>query len=79
MSGNTAASSSAVALPCPECGTRVLWAAQSVYRPFCSRRCQLLDLGAWADESHRIRGEPAMDEADIDGLLREADRDAPLS
>lgn len=83
MSGNTPPSSSAgafaVELPCPQCGKRVVWAPESAYRPFCSRRCQLLDLGAWADETHRIGGEDAMDEADIDALLRDADRDAPLS
>lgn len=66
-------------LPCPQCRTRVVWSSENAYRPFCSRRCQLLDLGAWADESHRIGGESAMDEADIDAMLREADRDAPLS
>lgn len=26
-------------------------------RPFCSDRCRLIDLGAWADERHRIAGE----------------------
>jgi hypothetical protein len=36
-------------------------------------------LGAWADETHRIGGESAMDEADIDAMLQQADRDAPLS
>lgn len=24
------------------------------YRPFCSRRCKLIDLGDWLDESNRI-------------------------
>ncbi len=64
---------------CPQCGKKVAWQAESLYRPFCSKRCQLLDLGAWAEESHRIRGESAMDEADIETLLAQADRDAPLS
>jgi endogenous inhibitor of DNA gyrase (YacG/DUF329 family) len=27
--------------------------------PFCSERCQLLDLGRWLDESYRIPAEPA--------------------
>ncbi len=27
-------------------------------RPFCSRRCQLIDLGEWASEGHAIPGEP---------------------
>lgn len=30
----------------------------NAYRPFCSRRCKLIDLGDWLDESHRI-AEPA--------------------
>ena len=29
--------------------------------PFCSSRCQLLDLGAWASESHKIAGEELVD------------------
>jgi hypothetical protein len=57
----------------------VPWLPTSTYRPFCSKRCQLLDLGAWADESHRISGESAMDEADIETLLAQADKDAPLT
>lgn len=39
---------------CPTCKTSVLWQAQSSYRPFCSKRCQLIDLGEWADEGHKI-------------------------
>jgi hypothetical protein len=27
------------------------------YRPFCSERCQLLDLGDWFAEKHRIQGD----------------------
>jgi len=27
-------------------------------RPFCSERCRLIDLGAWASERFRIAGEP---------------------
>lgn len=28
------------------------------HRPFCSERCRLLDLAAWADGSYRVPGEP---------------------
>ncbi|SDK85287.1 hypothetical protein SAMN05661010_00306 [Modicisalibacter muralis] len=59
---------------CPQCHTKVAWSAENPYRPFCSKRCQLLDLGAWADESHRIAGEPAMDEADLDELIDRLER-----
>jgi endogenous inhibitor of DNA gyrase (YacG/DUF329 family) len=28
------------------------------FRPFCSERCRLLDLAAWADGTYRIAGDP---------------------
>lgn len=39
---------------CPTCETSVIWQKSSEYRPFCSKRCQLIDLGEWADEGHKI-------------------------
>lgn len=39
---------------CPTCGKPVLWNEQSPFRPFCSKRCQLIDLGEWANEEKRI-------------------------
>jgi len=42
---------------CPTCGKQVEWTAENKWKPFCSERCKLIDLGAWADESHRIPGE----------------------
>lgn len=39
---------------CPQCGASVVWDATSRFRPFCSERCKLSDLGAWATESYRI-------------------------
>jgi len=29
------------------------------YRPFCSQRCKLIDLGQWATENYRIPEAPA--------------------
>ena len=40
-------------LPCPYCGTLSPW-QDNIYRPFCSERCKLIDLGAWANEDYRI-------------------------
>jgi endogenous inhibitor of DNA gyrase (YacG/DUF329 family) len=34
----------------------VPWNAGSTWRPFCSKRCKLIDLGDWAAEWHVIRG-----------------------
>lgn len=39
---------------CPTCGKEVVWDTSSKWRPFCSERCRLIDLGDWASESHRI-------------------------
>lgn len=41
---------------CPTCHTDVIWSPDSAYRPFCSKRCQLIDLGEWADEKKVIAG-----------------------
>jgi len=43
---------------CPQCGTKVAWAPTSRWRPFCSERCKLIDLGAWASEKYRVAVEP---------------------
>ncbi|MES2366827.1 MAG: DNA gyrase inhibitor YacG [Pseudomonadota bacterium] len=39
---------------CPTCGVLVEWIESSKFRPFCSERCRLIDLGQWATESYRI-------------------------
>ena len=39
---------------CPTCGKSVPWTAESRYRPFCSERCKLIDLGQWAAEGYRV-------------------------
>lgn len=39
---------------CPTCGRDAPYDSGNPFRPFCSERCRLIDLGAWADESYRI-------------------------
>lgn len=39
---------------CPQCGKPARWEAANRFRPFCSERCRLIDLGAWANESYRV-------------------------
>ena len=39
---------------CPTCGKPVPWVPENRYRPFCSERCKMIDLGAWANESYRV-------------------------
>jgi endogenous inhibitor of DNA gyrase (YacG/DUF329 family) len=46
-------------IKCPTCGKPVPWGEESPWRPFCSERCRLIDLGEWLSEDKRIAGEPA--------------------
>lgn len=46
---------------CPTCGRALEWAT-APFRPFCSERCRLIDLGAWLTEKHAIPGESAAGE-----------------
>ncbi|OSI12095.1 DNA gyrase inhibitor YacG [Neisseria canis] len=39
---------------CPTCGAEVAWVADNRYRPFCSERCKMIDLGAWANEDFKV-------------------------
>jgi uncharacterized protein len=52
----------ATVVKCPTCRRPVEWSAESVYRPFCSDRCRLIDLGAWFSEQHKIPDDPQEDE-----------------
>jgi len=48
---------------CPGCGGDSVYAAENVFRPFCSARCRGGDLGAWASEAFRVPTEaPPEDE-----------------
>ncbi len=42
---------------CPQCGKPVEWTPENRFRPFCSERCKLIDLGQWANEGYRVPGE----------------------
>ena len=46
--------SDATRVNCPTCGKSVIRSETSPFRPFCSKRCQLIDLGEWAAEEKRI-------------------------
>jgi endogenous inhibitor of DNA gyrase (YacG/DUF329 family) len=39
---------------CPLCGKAIEWSEKSPFRPFCSERCKLTDLGAWASDAYRV-------------------------
>ena len=43
--------------PCPKCQKILTWNPKNPHRPFCSERCQQIDLGAWASGDYAIAGD----------------------
>lgn len=53
---------------CPICNRKSVYHLENIYRPFCSDRCKLIDLGEWASEIRRIASnefETAQDQEDM--------------
>jgi endogenous inhibitor of DNA gyrase (YacG/DUF329 family) len=46
------------AVRCPVCSAQSVWSEANPFRPFCSERCKLIDLGAWASDRYAIGGAP---------------------
>ena len=51
---------------CPSCRRQITYSVANPWRPFCSERCRLADLGDWAAERFRLPVKPT-----------EGDDDAP--
>jgi uncharacterized protein len=47
---------SPVRVKCPTCQRDLNWES-APFRPFCSERCRLIDLGAWLSGQRAIPGE----------------------
>jgi len=60
-----------VKLNCPTCQKTIEYSEQYPQRPFCSDRCRLIDLGEWASENHKIKGNSIYDEVLSDELNRD--------
>lgn len=53
---------------CPTCEKKDTWQADNSFKPFCSERCKLIDLGEWASDSRRIAGDPVNREEQDDDI-----------
>ena len=49
-------------VPCPRCGRPSPFSPDNKWRPFCSERCKLIDLGQWAAERYRVAAEEPPEE-----------------
>jgi len=50
---------------CPICRKVTAW-DNSEFRPFCSERCRLIDLGNWASGEYCVPGLPLPEEDEAD-------------
>jgi uncharacterized protein len=41
---------------CRKCGKGITL-QDNPFRPFCSKQCQMTDLGKWVDEEYRVQGD----------------------
>ena len=58
---------------CPRCAKPVRWGQESPFRPFCSERCKLIDLGAWASEEYHVAVKGKDDDPDAGAVSPECD------
>ena len=55
--------------PCPRCGESSTW-TDNIFRPFCSERCKIIDLGAWANDQYTLPTEDSPQESDLSDHYR---------
>ncbi|MEP4888996.1 MAG: DNA gyrase inhibitor YacG [Aliiglaciecola sp.] len=69
---------------CPTCSKKVEWNESSLFRPFCCKRCQLIDLGEWSNEEKFIasnnpnndgKNQTLPDVEDIEAILAQQQQD----
>ena len=41
---------------CPVCKKKTTW-EENPFKPFCSERCKLIDLGRWASDEYKVPGD----------------------
>ena len=46
--------SESITVTCPTCKGPSVFSPSNHWRPFCSERCKVIDLGRWAGENYRI-------------------------
>ena len=59
----TTPSSTPRTVTCPSCGGDSVYGPANAYRPFCSERCKMIDLGAWGNEDFRVPAQTPPEDA----------------
>jgi hypothetical protein len=53
---------------CPICGRKSEFSPANRWRPFCSERCKMIDLGVWATGGYAIGSETSTDDQADDSV-----------
>lgn len=51
-----------IIINCPTCSKEIEYSLENPFRPFCSERCRILDLGAWANAEYALSAQPETEE-----------------
>lgn len=54
---------------CPECSKEFNYYS-SEYRPFCSEKCKMVDLGMWLTENYTVSSTEPLSESDIETIIK---------
>jgi endogenous inhibitor of DNA gyrase (YacG/DUF329 family) len=57
---------------CPGCGKPAEYSTENQFRPFCSERCKLIDLGDWAEGRYAIPVATPPEPEELEAALEEA-------
>lgn len=55
---------------CPKCKKKFNYYS-SEFRPFCTERCKMIDLGHWFEGNYAVASEKPLTEEDIDKVEKE--------
>ena len=61
-------------MKCPECSKEFNYYA-SEFRPFCSEKCKMVDLGMWLTENYALASNEPLSESDVETVIRKSQDD----
>ncbi|MCR5536021.1 MAG: DNA gyrase inhibitor YacG [Succinivibrio sp.] len=66
IAGTRSAQPGTITCRCPHCGRELPYDVHNPFRPFCSEKCKLLDLDAWANDELVIEGNSVLEDEDAE-------------
>lgn len=63
-----------IEVKCPKCKKKFNYYS-SKFRPFCTERCKMVDLGHWFEETYAVASEKPLSEDDIIRIEKELNQD----